>query len=82
MSFFCSFDLKIINPMKKFYSLFIVLFSVNIIFGQLNNIDRKRIIKSEKNKKVNLGGSYHRKIKEKYKKPKTQGDKGQNRKRK
>ena len=38
--------------------------------------------KSEKNKKVNLGGSYHRKIKEKYKKPKTRGDKGQNRKRK
>lgn len=52
MSFFCSFDLKIINPMKKFYSLFIVLFSVNIIFGQLFNIDRKGIIESEK--KTNL----------------------------
>lgn len=36
--------------------------------------------KSKKNQKVNLGGSYHRKIKEKYKKPKTRGDKGQNRK--
>ena len=52
MSFFCSFDLKIINPMKKFYSLFIVLFSVNIIFGQLFNIDRKGIIESEKNKNL------------------------------
>lgn len=52
MSFFCSFDLKIINPMKKFYSLFIVLFSVSIIFGQLFNIDRKGIIESEKNKNL------------------------------
>lgn len=52
MSFFCSFDLKIINPMKKFYSLFIVLFSVNIIFGQSFNIDRKGIIESEKNKNL------------------------------
>lgn len=52
MSFFCSFDLKIINPMKKFYSLFIVLFSVNIIFGQLFNIDRKGIIESEKKKNL------------------------------
>lgn len=52
MSFFCSFDLKIINSMKKFYSLFIVLFSVNIIFGQLFNIDRKGIIESEKNKNL------------------------------
>ena len=52
MSFFCSFDLKIINPMKKFYSLFIALFSVNIIFGQLFNIDRKGIIESEKNKNL------------------------------
>ena len=52
MSFFCSFDWKIINPMKKFYSLFIVLFSVNIIFGQLFNIDRKGIIESEKNKNL------------------------------
>lgn len=31
--------------------------------------------KSEKNSKVNLGGSYKRIIKEKYKKPKTKGDK-------
>ena len=31
--------------------------------------------KSEKNKKVNLGGSYKRIIKAKYKKPKTKGDK-------
>lgn len=38
--------------------------------------------KKEKNKKVNLGGSYHRWIKEKYKKPKSKGDKIQNRKRK
>ena len=38
--------------MKKFYSLFIVLFSVNIIFGQLFNIDRKGIIESEKNKNL------------------------------
>ena len=52
MSFFCSFDWKIINPMKKFYSLFIVLFSVNIIFGQLFNIDRKGIIESEKKKNL------------------------------
>ncbi len=52
MSFFCSFDWKIINPMKKFYSLFIVLFSVTIIFGQLFNIDRKGIIESEKNKNL------------------------------
>lgn len=52
MSFFCSFDLKIINPMKKFYTLFIVFFSLNIIFGQSFNIDRKGIIESEK--KTNL----------------------------
>lgn len=52
MSFFCSFDLKIINPMKKFYTLFIVFFSVNIIFGQSFNIDRKGIIESEKNKNL------------------------------
>lgn len=38
--------------------------------------------KKEKNKKVNLGGSYHRWIKEKYKKPKSKGDKIQNRKKK
>lgn len=31
--------------------------------------------KSEKNKKVNLGGSYQREITKKYKKPKTKGDK-------
>jgi ATP-dependent RNA helicase RhlE len=31
--------------------------------------------KKDKNKKVNLGGSYHRKIKAKYKKPKTRGSK-------
>ena len=52
MSFFCSFDLKIINPMKKFYSLFIVFFSLNIIFGQSFNIDRKGIIESEKKKNL------------------------------
>ncbi len=52
MSFFCSFDLKIINPMKKIYSLFIVFFSVNIIFGQSFNIDRKGIIESEKKKNL------------------------------
>ncbi|NJW51339.1 DEAD/DEAH box helicase [Salinimicrobium oceani] len=38
--------------------------------------------KSEKNKKVNLGGSYKREIKKKYKKPKTRGDKNYNRKKK
>lgn len=31
--------------------------------------------KKDKNKKANLGGSYRRKIKQKYKKPKTKGDK-------
>lgn len=36
--------------------------------------------KSEKNKKVNLGGSYRREIKKKYKKPKTRGDKNYNKK--
>lgn len=35
--------------------------------------------KSEKNKKINLGGSYRREIKKKYKKPKTRGDKNYNR---
>ncbi|PQJ30778.1 DEAD/DEAH box helicase [Nonlabens arenilitoris] len=38
--------------------------------------------KSEKNKKVNLGGSYRREIAKKYKKPKTRGDKIANRRRK
>lgn len=38
--------------------------------------------KSEKNKKVNLGGSYRREIKKKYKKPKTRGDKNFNRRKK
>jgi len=37
--------------------------------------------KSEKNKKVNEGGSYRRKVKAKYKKPKTRGDKTQSKKR-
>ncbi len=35
--------------------------------------------KKDKNKKVNLGGSYRREIAKKYKKPKTRGDKNQNR---
>ncbi len=34
--------------------------------------------KKEKNRKVNLGGSYKREIKKKYKKPKTKGDKTYN----
>ena len=34
--------------------------------------------KSEKNQKVNLGGSYRREIAKKYKKPKTRGDKNYN----
>ena len=34
--------------------------------------------KKDKNKKVNLGGSYKREVAKKYKKPKTRGDKGQN----
>ena len=38
--------------------------------------------KSEKNSKVNKGGSYQYIIKAKYKKPKTRGDKGANRRRK
>ncbi|SDL08163.1 ATP-dependent RNA helicase RhlE [Salinimicrobium catena] len=38
--------------------------------------------KSDKNKKVNLGGSYRREIKKKYKKPKTRGDKNYNRRKK
>lgn len=38
--------------------------------------------KKEKNKKVNLGGSYRREIAKKYKKPKTRGDKNTNRRRK
>ncbi|MBI9062911.1 MAG: DEAD/DEAH box helicase [Marinilabiliaceae bacterium] len=37
--------------------------------------------KNEKNKKVNEGGSYRRKVKAKYKKPKTRGDKTQSKKR-
>ena len=36
--------------------------------------------KKEKNRKVNLGGSYKREIKKKYKKPKTRGDKNYNKK--
>ena len=38
--------------------------------------------KSEKNQKVNLGGSYRREIAKKYKKPKTRGDKNYNRRKK
>ncbi len=38
--------------------------------------------KKEKNKKVNQGGSYKRKIKQKYKKPKTRGDKNYNKRNK
>ncbi len=38
--------------------------------------------KSEKNKKINLGGSYRREIKKKYKKPKTRGDKNYNKRKK
>ncbi|MCA0152838.1 DEAD/DEAH box helicase [Winogradskyella vincentii] len=38
--------------------------------------------KKEKNKKVNLGGSYRREMSKKYKKPKTRGDKNYNRKKK
>ncbi|NJY62921.1 DEAD/DEAH box helicase [Salinimicrobium sp. CDJ15-81-2] len=38
--------------------------------------------KKEKNQKVNLGGSYRREIKKKYKKPKTRGDKNFNRRKK
>ena len=38
--------------------------------------------KSEKNSKVNLGGSYRREIAKKYKKPKTRGDKNYNLKKK
>ena len=38
--------------------------------------------KKAKNKKTNLGGKYRRELAKKYKKPKTRGDKRQNRKRK
>ena len=38
--------------------------------------------KKEKNKKVNLGGSYRREVKKKYKKPKTRGDKNYNKRNK
>jgi len=38
--------------------------------------------KSEKNSKTNLGGSYRRKLAQKYKKPKTRGDKNFNRRKK
>jgi len=38
--------------------------------------------KSEKNSKTNQGGSYRRKLAEKYKKPKTRGDKNQNKNKK
>lgn len=38
--------------------------------------------KKEKNKKQNLGGSYHREIAKKYKKPKTRGDKNFNKRNK
>ncbi|MEP1095613.1 MAG: DEAD/DEAH box helicase [Cyclobacteriaceae bacterium] len=38
--------------------------------------------KKDKNKKINLGGSYRREIVKKYKKPKTRGDKNFNRKKK
>lgn len=38
--------------------------------------------KKDKNKKTNLGGSYKRTIKKKYKKPKTKGDKNYNRRNK
>ena len=38
--------------------------------------------KKDKNKKVNLGGSYQRTIKQKYKKPKTRGDKNYNKRNK
>ncbi|MDW3210685.1 MAG: DEAD/DEAH box helicase [Reichenbachiella sp.] len=51
------------------------------------NTKPKKIItpdaeKKEKNKKVNLGGSYKRKLASKHKKPKTRGDKNQSKKRK
>lgn len=36
--------------------------------------------KKEKNKKINLGGSYRRELAKKYKKPKTRGDKNANKK--
>lgn len=38
--------------------------------------------KSEKNSKINMGGSYRREIAKKYKKPKTRGDKTANRRKK
>lgn len=38
--------------------------------------------KKDKNKKINMGGSYRREIQKKYKKPKTRGDKNYNRRNK
>lgn len=43
--------------------------------NNLNNSKGAFHDKKEKNKKVNLGGSYHRKLKEKYKKPKKRSGK-------
>lgn len=50
------------------------------------NVKRKTAVtkdaeKLEKNNKVNLGGSYKRKLEAKYKKPRTKGDKNQGKKR-
>ena len=45
-------------------------------------INLKEVIKKDKNKKENLGGSYKFKIAEKYKKPKTRGDKNYNKRNK
>ncbi|MEO9966528.1 MAG: DEAD/DEAH box helicase [Reichenbachiella sp.] len=49
---------------------------------KLKPIKTENAEKKEKNTKVNLGGSYKRKLASKHKKPKTRGDKNQNRKKK
>jgi len=48
MSFFCRFEVKFLNKMKHFYTLIITCLTINIIFGQIHNIDRKGLIESEK----------------------------------
>lgn len=48
---------------------------------KLNKASAESLEKLDKNKKVNLGGSYKRKLASKHKKPKTRGDKNQNNKR-
>jgi len=47
VSFFCSFDFKYLDKMKHFYGLLIVFLTINSVFGQFGNLDRKGLIESE-----------------------------------